>query len=325
MISSLGYLSIVPVEILIEILKNLDVADWKLCLNLEAILQNLPHVYADQEAFVNDYKAGGIVEFYPATVFWIERLKIDDIVPQLKTILQVALLDQHLPNMWTPERLSIALTSIPIVRYLRTRIPNDTFYRRKHRKRGPRIWESKETVLDSCVITGNLELVVYLHECFPGGFSRTALVLAARKGAADVARFLIGLFGQKGCRVDALIEAAGGGHLEVVRALCEERKELVSVKAFVAGLRSGNVDVVKFLVEAMRLGDAEMKSLIRNLEGMHGPEMDCILGTWKLNTVKDCEGALHDPTRGIGVVERFHGTCCGMVKLSTEGMEGAAL
>ncbi|KAJ3103044.1 hypothetical protein HDU97_010400 [Phlyctochytrium planicorne] len=352
MISSLGGLSILPIEILTEILKNLDASDWKLCLKLEAIVQNLHHIYNDQEAFVNDYKTEGILGFFPATAFWIQRLKIDDVVPQLKTVLQVALLDQLMPNIWTPARLSITLISIPIVRYLRTRIPTYSFYQRTG--------DSKETVVDRCVTLGNIELVKCIRETFPGAFSKLNLVLAAREGALEMVRFLVEVFERNGYRGRALAVAARRGDMEMVKMLCDGRPDVFSEKALAAASRNGNLDMARFLVEstgfrgfsekallaAVEIGRLDIARLLVESTGFRGvsekilwgatmrmelPMLEFLVGlvrkvgNWA-ELKKRAGDVVHHAVSGgrLDVVELFHESFGGLMKLSTDTMDEAA-
>ncbi|KAJ3099033.1 hypothetical protein HDU97_003519 [Phlyctochytrium planicorne] len=354
--STLGHLAMLPAEILTEILCNLCGSldsdrekNWRLCLNLEAIFQNLPHVYTNQEAFVDGYKAKGIVEFFPATAFWFQqfvffvarvadicrrdsRFKSDgDNEPHLKTILQVALLDQLMPNIWTPERLSVALISIPIVRYLRDRIPNEAFYRPKLRYHSGKVWEPKESVLDRSVTLGNLELLTYLHKCFPRGFSKTALVFAAEDGFLEGVRVLLVLFKRRVFGVKALLAAVRKGRIKVVKALCEGMRDPFSMEALVAAVEFGDVEIAKILVESPRFGGVDAKVLLAARSGMRLPMLEFLvelvtrMGNWE--TLKGCAGVIvHDAARHgrLDVVELLQGAVGGLMKLSTDTMDEAA-
>ncbi|OQR91601.1 hypothetical protein ACHHYP_04532 [Achlya hypogyna] len=103
-------------------------------------------------------------------------------------------------------------------------------------------------VFDAAARNNHMDIVLFLHSMQRGGFSINAMDRAAHRGHMEMVRFLHE-HGTDGCTKRAMDWAAAGGHLAMVQYLHEKRTEGYTHRALYWAAREGHIDVLNYLLQ----------------------------------------------------------------------------
>ena len=111
-----------------------------------------------------------------------------------------------------------------------------------------------ESTINEAAFTGNLEMLKYCFSNDCPGDEKKACRYAAWKGHLDCLRFLFGkVKPSRETEKDVVIQAACGGHVEILKYFVEERKISEDAEAKITCVSSaakyGQIDCLKYLIE----------------------------------------------------------------------------
>ncbi|KAJ3095516.1 hypothetical protein HDU97_006871 [Phlyctochytrium planicorne] len=256
---SLEVLSNLPKELQTHILQF--IGDWKLCVNLEAILSGLPCRFDDVEMAFASVNVAGIFE---ASIHIIKRLIIHTVSNHdllglsplqvafliwcsSQSLLQVNV--KHVNATWKSIHPTHVLqldtvSSIPAT--IATLNPRLQILRCIHAKNTSLL--NSSDVVHSAAFQGNLDSVMFLDSIGSRGFRVGTMAEAARNGHLHIIQWLH-TNRSEGCNKWAMDNAVENGHLHVVEWLHANRTEGCNQAIVDSAAQKGHLDVVKWFHE----------------------------------------------------------------------------